>query len=152
VFLFKECPTAIPFYYNTPSTCYNPCPPRTYTNITDMTCGACTNYACYTCTTSKTTCLTCSATIDFRTLSYGNCIPLDGYYDGGSNNSTAQPCDLTACLTCNSSSTRCFSCNPGFYLSSHTCKPCGSYCSVCTSNSICKTCDTGYQLTSSKSC
>jgi hypothetical protein len=124
VFLFKECATLIPYYYIVQDTCYDPCPPRSYTDVTDMTCGPCSNYACYTCTTSMTTCLTCNATLDFRTLISGDCIPLDGYYDDGTNNPTAQPCDLTACLTCNTTSTTCFSCNTGYYLTGTACQPC----------------------------
>jgi hypothetical protein len=124
-----------------------------YTDTVDMLCGDCSAsaYDCYSCDTSGTLCLTCNATLDFRVLNAvtSRCIPIDGYYDNGSNSPQALPCDLTLCATCNTTSIQCFTCNVGFYLSGTSCLACIAFCSGCTTSSDCQTCMTGYTFSGS---
>jgi hypothetical protein len=147
VLLFKECKSPTIYYMISEDLCYDICPPRYYGNTTDLLCYSCPQYDCYSCGNTASTnnnCLTCNNTLDFRVLSGTRCIPIDGYYDDGFQNSTAQLCDLTLCKTCSLTQTNCTSCNDGFYLLGNTCNQCVSNCTNCTSLTNCLSCEPNF--------
>lgn len=148
-FEFKECASTTPYYYIPTAVCYDVCPPRMYGDNVLKVCQNCplSAYDCYTCD-SAGFCLTCSSSLDLRVLDVGTgrCVPIDGYYDDNTNTTLPKLCNQSACETCNSTSTQCWTCHPGFYISGTSCLPCATYCISCTSSSSCMACLSGSVL------
>jgi cysteine-rich repeat protein len=152
IFEFKECDPTTPYYMLATDICYDICPARYYGD-SQFLCQPCplSSYDCYQCNSSGL-CTTCSNSTDFRVMnsSTNRCNPMPGYYDEGTNNSTAKPCNSN-CKTCITTSIYCTSCNPKFYLIPNECIPCMTNCQVCTSGTSCDTCDPNYAFDSGAS-
>lgn len=71
-----------------------------------------------------------------------------GTYDNGAG--ACSNCDLTNCLECDTSPTKCTACADGKYLQDPNCTTCPSGCQTCRSSDICLTCTQGYVLSSTK--
>jgi hypothetical protein len=109
-FVNLKCPPGYPNYDKPTNYCYNTvCASIGFYRVaTPDQCLACL-YDCYTCTTG-TSCTSCNLTVNHREMSnISRCPPVDGYYDDGTNNPTAQPC-ASPCLTCQLSAINCTSC------------------------------------------
>ena len=152
VFKFKWCDTPVPYYLSANTTCYDVCPARYYEENTQSICDLCVPYDCYKCLANGT-CTVCSNSTDFRVLSpAGRCVAMDGYFDDGTNNPLAKPCDHN-CKTCVTSAVQCTSCFSGHFVNSSTkCEPCAANCEDCTSATICTKCVAMYELDASNGC
>jgi len=70
------------------------------------------------------------------------CIPIDGYYDDGTNNSIAKPCE-SPCENCQADPYNCTSCTNDSYfvdISIMKCIPCSNSlpkCLICTDETTC---------------
>ena len=128
VFKFKWCDTPVPYYLSTNTTCYDLCPARYYEESTNSVCNLCVPYDCYKCLANGT-CTVCSNSTDFRVLNAaGRCVAMDGYFDDGSNNPLAKPCDPN-CKTCVTSAVQCTACFSGSFVNSSTkCEMCAVNC------------------------
>lgn len=119
--------------------CYDICPIRYCSNITNFQCNPCPTVDCYYCGYNGK-CIACNNTLDFRYLDNitMRCLPLPGYFE--SNLSAASPCLPTNCLTC-TSTTYCLSCFPGKFLTiTNTCLNCPAKCINCTNGTTCVIC------------
>ena len=62
------------------------------------------------------------------------------------------PACSDGCNDCDDT-TKCYSCNNGYYLDSTTCKKCADHCTSCKNGTSCDTCETNYEWDSeSKTC
>jgi hypothetical protein len=114
---------------------------------------------CATCSqTNPTECLSCIAGYTLNTNSLQNCQPnLSCNANGTCNicpfgysllvvqfNSTCVQC-VSGCQRCNPNNPNaCFTCNQGFYLNGTTCSACPSFCTMCSSATICFSCASGF--------
>jgi proprotein convertase subtilisin/kexin type 5 len=88
----------------------------------------------------STNCISC----DSQIINCYNC-----YYSATAANTLCTICSTGYYLLSNGTCTNV--CTNGLYISqSKYCLPCGSYCSVCTSDSVCQTCINNYVLYQSK--
>ncbi len=138
----RTCPPGFPYYNVSELTCYDQCAVGWYGDPVTMLCKPCL-YDCTTCFTA-TACLTCDATVNFRTFNGSRCPPLPGYYDNNTNNPIANPC-TSPCATCVTNDKNCLSCISGYYLSGNKCFPCSIIpnCLSCSSGTFCTLCSTG---------
>jgi hypothetical protein len=93
-------------------------------------------YSCKTCD-NGVNCTSCDSLIDFRTLDPNSslCIPMNGYFDDGTNNSIAQKCN-SPCESCIGDADNCTSCiSSAYFLDSliMKCIPCSTTLSKCLS-------------------
>lgn len=78
-----------------------------------------------------------------------NAIACDpGTYDNGAG--ACANCDLTKCLECDTSPTKCTACADGKFLQDPTCATCPTGCQTCRNSDICLTCTQGFVLASTK--
>ena len=136
---------------NSKSVCV-PCLGATYQSPDKTACLPCANYDCLTCSANGD-CLTCNASQNrYLDVNTHRCLPLDGFYDDGSN-STALPCD-PQCVTCSGTGNNtCLSCKSNEVLDTNTCNKCsvvnGQSCGACNksgSSFICTLCLDGTVL------
>lgn len=71
-----------------------------------------------------------------------------GTYDNGAGGCSS--CDLTKCLECDVTPTKCTACADGKFLVDPSCVTCPTGCQTCRNNDICLTCSQGYVLASTK--
>lgn len=86
--------------------------------------------------------------------SSGVCTSCYSGYSLDSNSNTCLICGMN-CLTCSTTNTEiCYTCAPGSYLTSSTCKPCDPICITCTGNPLsCTSCPPGqYYAVSQQIC
>jgi hypothetical protein len=144
VFQFKECDPVTPYYLMANDTCYDVCPGNYYNNAQSL-CIQCANYDCYHCS-SAGPCTACSNSTDFRVLNAttNRCDPLPGYYDDGTSNEQAQPCDAN-CKSCKTTAVYCTACFDGSFLNAtNGCTPCMANCQLCSSANSCSNCSAYY--------
>lgn len=133
-FVKRQCPGGYPYFNKTSELCFNTqCLQKQYRVVSPDQCLPCF-YSCKTCTNSVT-CTTCDSVVDFRYLDVNSslCLPMNSYYDDGTNNSVCQPCN-SPCSNCIGDADNCTSCiNMLFYVdfASMKCILCSSSISSC---------------------